>query len=273
MTSRPASTATTAVVSPRVHDGWRAHRLLERNFLVYRRFWKVIFSGFFEPVFYLFAIGVGLGALIGDVVGPGGEPISYISFVAPALLGASAMNGAVLESTMNIFHKLKFGKVYDGMLTTPMKPMDIAVGEISWCLIRGLIYAAGFLVVLLVMGLTEGSLWPLALPVAVLIGFAFAACGMAATTWMKSWQDFDMVNLVTLPLFLFSATFYPLDVYPPTVQAITRLSPLYHGVELIRGFVLGIPDWSMVGHAAFLLVMGAIGLAITRRRLAKLLLT
>jgi lipooligosaccharide transport system permease protein len=90
---------------------------------------------------------------------------------------------------------------------------------------------------------------------------------------MKSWQDFDLVNLVTLPLFLFSATFYPLDVYPPLVQNLTRLSPLYHGVELIRGFVLGVADWTMVGHAAFLLVMGLVGVAITRRRLATLLMT
>ncbi len=82
-----------------------------------------------------------------------------------------------------------------------------------------------------------------------------------------------MVQLVTLPLFLFSATFYPLDLYPPVIQAITRISPLYHGVELTRGFMLGVVDWSMLGHAAFLVAMGLVGLAITRRRLAKLLLT
>ncbi|MFP3915398.1 MAG: ABC transporter permease [Actinomycetota bacterium] len=258
---------------PPIRRRLRADRLLERNLLVYRRLWKVVFSGFFEPVFYLFSIGVGLGALVGGVTGPGGQEVPYPVFVAPALLGASAMNGAVFESTMNIFFKLKFGKVYDGMLTTPMKPMDIAVGEITWCLIRGLLYAAGFLVVALVMGLTRGWMWILALPAAVLIGFAFASCGFAATTWMKSWQDFDMVQLVTLPLFLFSATFYPLDLYPPALQAVTRLSPLYHGVELTRGFMLGVVDISMLGHVAFLVGLGLVGLTITRMRLAKLLLT
>ncbi len=265
--------APTRITPPSVTGGLRAHRLLERNFLVYRRLWKVVFSGFFEPVFYLFSIGVGMGALVGDITVTGGQSVSYTAFVAPALLGASAMNGAVYESTMNIFFKLKFAKVYDGMLTTPMQPMDIAVGEIAWCLIRGLLYAAGFLVVLVAMGLTSGWLWLMALPAAVLIGFAFGACGMAATTWMKSWQDFDLVALVTLPLFLFSGTFFPLDVYPPALQHVARLSPLYHGVELIRGFVLGLPDWSMIGHGAFLLVMGLVGVAITRRRLAALLLT
>ena len=268
-----APTAATRADPPRVREGSRAHRVLERNYLVYRRIWKVIFSGFFEPVFYLFSIGIGLGALVGEVTGPGGQAVPYPVFVAPALLAASAMNGAVFESTMNIFFKLKFGKVYDGMLTTPMKPMDIAVGEITWCLVRGLLYALGFLIVALAMGYTRGSLWIFALPTAVLIGFAFAACGFAATTWMKSWQDFDMVQLVTLPLFLFSATFYPLDLYPEFIQTVTRISPLYHGVELTRGFMLGVMDWSMLGHAAFLFGMGSIGLAITRRRLARLLLT
>src|SRR5690606_2934118 len=108
--------------------------------------------------------------------------------------------------------------------------------------------AGGFLVVAVSMGYVRGGLWILALPTAVLIGFAFASCGFAATTWMKSWQDFDLVQLFTLPLFLFSATFYPLDLYPPLIQNVTRLSPLYHGVELTRGFMLGALDWTMVGH-------------------------
>jgi lipooligosaccharide transport system permease protein len=265
--------APTRLTPPTVSSRSRAHRVIERNLLVYRRIWQVIFTGFFEPVFYLFSIGIGVGALVGEVTGPGGAAIPYRDFVAPALLGASAMNGAVYESTMNIFFKLKFGKVYDGMLTTPMRPADIAVGEISWCLVRGLLYATCFLVVMLVMGLTEGMLWPLVLPTAVLIGFAFASVGMAACTYMKDWRDFDLVNLVTLPLFLFSATFYPLEVYPPVLQAIARLSPLYHGVELLRGFVLGVADLSMLGHAAFLVAMGLVGVAITRRRLTTLLLT
>lgn len=270
MTSRAAPTR---ITPPAVSGRLRAHRVLERNLLVYRRVWQIIFTGFFEPVFYLFSIGVGIGALVGEVPGPGGVPVTYREFIAPALLAASAMNGAVYESTMNIFFKLKFGKVYDGMLTTPMKPADIAVGEITWCLIRGLLYAALFLLVMLLMGLTSGWLWPLALPSAVLIGFAFASVGMAATTFMNDWRDFDLVNLVTLPLFLFSATFYPLDLYPEAIQTVARLSPLYHGVELVRGFVLGVADWSMVGHAAFLVAMGLVGVAITRRRLASLLLT
>jgi len=246
--------------------------MLERNFFVYRRLWLIIFSGFFEPVFYLLSIGLGLGALIGDLTLADGTAVSYAAFVAPALLGASAMNGAVYESTFNIFFKLKYEKVYDAVLATPMKPVDVAIGEISWSLIRGFLYAAGFLVVMAVMGLATSWLAILALPATVLIGFSFAAAGMAATTFMRGWQDFDMVGVVTLPLFLFSATFYPLDVYPPLIQQLTKISPLYHGVELIRGLTLGIPDASMLGHIAFLVAMGIVAAMIASRRIGKLLL-
>lgn len=265
-------TLTTRVLPVPMLTGLRAHRMLERNLMVYRRIWIILLSGFFEPVFYLFSIGVGVGELIGDVRLPDGSPISYAAFVAPALLAASAMNGAIFESTMNIFFKLKYDKLYDTILSTPMKPADIAIGEIATSLLRGGLYAVGFMVVMLIFGLVE-SVWAImAIPAALLIGFAFAAVGMAATSFMRSWQDFDLVNLVSLPLFLFSATFYPLDVYPPMIQNLTRLSPLYHGVEIIRSVTLGLFDWSLVGHVAFLLTMGTIGAIIAARRIEVLLL-
>jgi lipooligosaccharide transport system permease protein len=248
-----------------------ATRMLERSYLVYRRIWFLIFSGFFEPVFYLFSIGIGIGKLVGDVT-VGGQTVKYAAFVAPALLGASAMNGAIYESTFNIFFKLRYGKVYDAILSTPMLPRHIAVGEIAWSLGRGLLYATAFLVVIASFGYV-GSAWAImAIPAAVLIGFAFAAIGMTATTFMKSWQDFDLVNMVTLPLFLFSGTFYPLSVYPHTFQVITRFSPLYHGVELIRALTLGVFDWSILGHVAFLVIMGLTGVFIVAKRLDKILL-
>jgi lipooligosaccharide transport system permease protein len=256
-----------------VRPSRRAARLLERNLLVYRRVWVLILSGFFEPVFYLFSIGLGVGALVGDIELADGRTVGYAAFVAPALLASSAMNGAVFESTFNIFFKLKWGKTYDAMLATPMQPGDIALGEIAWSLFRGALYAAGFMVVMAAMGLMESWWGVLALPATTLIGFAFGAVGMAATTFMKGWQDFDLVQLVTLPLFLFSATFYPLEIYPPLLQRLTLMSPLYHGVALIRGLTLGDLGWSMLGHAGFLVVMGAIGWSIASRRLGKLLLS
>lgn len=252
--------------------GRRARHLLERNLVVYRRMWVVVLSGFFEPLFYLFSIGIGIGELVGDVTGPDGRSVTYAAYVAPALLASAAMNGAVYESTFNIFFKLKYARTYDAILATPMAPGDIAVGEIVWSLIRGALYAAGFMVVMVVMGLMPSWWGILALPAALLIGFAFAAAGMAATSFMRSWQDFDLVQLVTLPLFLFSATFYPLDVYPEWLQWVAQTSPLYHGVSIIRALTLGSLDWTLLGHVTFLVAMGSIGVVIAGRRLEKLLL-
>ncbi len=250
----------------------KASYVLERNFLVYRHLWVLIFTGFFEPLFYLFAARIGLGELVGTVRDGSGTPIGYTVFIAPALLASSAMNGAVYESTFNIFFKLKFGKTYDAMLATPLRPLDIAIGEITWSLMRGAIYAVGFLLVMWVTGLARSPWTVLALPAALLVGFAFAAVGMAATSFMRSWQDFDIVNLALLILFLFSATFFPLSVYPENVRLIAQLSPLYHGVSLIRGLTLGIIEVSLIGHTLFLVVMGATGLTIANRRLSQLLL-
>ncbi len=261
-----------APVLPPVARRGRVRYVVERNLLVYRHAWMVILSGFFEPVFYLLAIGVGIGSLIGDVTGPGGDVVSYTAYVAPGLLAASAMNGAVYESTFNIFFKMKFGKVYDGMLATPVSPRDIAVGEITWCQTRGFLYAAAFLGVMALMGLLSSLMALLALPGAVLIGFAFGAVGMAATTYMRSWTDFDMVQLVTMPLFLFSATFFPLEVYPPAVRPLVQLSPLYHGTTLLRSLTLGTAGWGDLWHVAFLLAMTVAGLVVATRRLTTLLL-
>jgi lipooligosaccharide transport system permease protein len=252
--------------------GARAIRLIERNLTLYRRIWIVLLSGFFEPVFYLFSIGFGVGSMVNEVRLADGRLITYTAFVAPALLASSAMNGAIYESTLNVFFRLKWGKVYDGVLATPLQALDIALGEIGWSQIRGCLYAIGFTVVMTMFGLVTSWWGMLAVPIALLIGFAFAGVGMAATTFMKGWQDFDLIQLVIQPLFLFSGTFFPIDFYPESLQTVARLSPLYHGTELLRAATLGSFDWSVAGHAAFLVVMGSIGLAITRRRFEKLLL-
>jgi lipooligosaccharide transport system permease protein len=250
----------------------RAARLVERNVLGYRRNWMLIVSGFFEPVFYLFGIGYGLGSLIPSVTGLDGRPISYGLFVAPALLASSAMNGAIYDSTFNVFFKLKYAKTYDAVLATPLGVGDVALGEVTWALIRGTIYSVGFVVVMFVFGLIASPWAIFVLPAAMLIGFAFAAVGMSATTFMRAWTDFDYIIMVTLPLFLFSATFYPLTAYPEPIRTIVILTPLYHGVDLLRGLTTGVVGPWMLVHVLYLLVMGGIGLAIVSRRLDKLLL-
>jgi lipooligosaccharide transport system permease protein len=249
----------------------RARRIVERNIVVYRRGWIYLVSGFFEPFFYLLSIGIGLNHLVGGIP-VDGQVVAYTAFVAPGLLASSAMNGAMFDSTFNIFFKLKIAKTYDAVLSTPLGVGDIALGELSWALIRGALYSGAFLAVMAALGYVVTPWAVLCYPGAMLISFAFAAAGMAGTTYMRSWQDFDMVSLAIIPLFLFSATFYPLSVYPGWLQVVVQCTPLYQGVALLRGFDLGDFNWAMLGHVAYLAAMGFIGLSVTARRLARLLL-
>lgn len=250
-----------------------ARTLVERNVRAFRHGWLVLVSGFFEPVFYLFSLGVGLGALIGDIQTSSGQLVEYAVFVAPALMASSAMNGAVYDATFNIFFKLKYAKLYDSVLATPLGPRDVALGEISWALLRGLFYSVAFLLVATVAGVVTSWWAVLAIPAASLTGFAFAAVGMAATTFMRSWQDFDYVQMAILPMFLFSATFYPLSTYPEEWQWVVQVTPLYHGVELVRGLMLGEIATELWVHVAYLAVMGLIGTVFAAHRIERLLLT
>jgi lipooligosaccharide transport system permease protein len=250
----------------------RARMLVLRSALVYRRGWLAFVSGFFEPVFYLLALGQGLGSLVGALPGPGGVPISYAAFIAPGLLAASAMNGAVFDATFSVFFKLRYAKLYDAMLATPLGSVDIALGEISWALLRGGLYSLGFLSVMAAFGLLTSPWALLALPAALLVAFGFASVGMAATSFMRSWQDFDLVQLATMPMFLFATTFYPLSVYPRPIQLLVECLPLYHAVELMRGFTTGVVSWDVFGHLAYFVVMVAVGVVVAARRLHTLLL-
>ncbi len=162
------------------------------------------------------------------------------------------MNGATLDSTFNVFFKLKIAKTYDAVLSTPLGPGDIALGELTWALMRATVYSTAFLVVMAWLGYVLSPWAILCLPAAMCVSFAFAAVGMAGTTYMRSWQDFDKVSLALIPLFLFSATFYPLSVYPGWLQAVVRCTPLYQGVALLRGLDSGVLSWSLLAHAAYL---------------------
>ena len=230
--------------------------LVERHARVYRHTWLILASGVAEPLFYLLSIGVGLGKLVGTVTGPGGQPVSYATFVAPALLASASMNGAIFDSTFNVFFRLKYEKLYDAALATPMRASDVALGEISWALTRGGLYAVAFMLVMLAMGLVHSAWAVLALPAAVLTGFAFAAAGMAATTYMRSWQHFEFVTLASLPMFLFSTTFYPLAVYPRPLQIVVECTPLYQSVSLLRDLTLGVVSPALLWNVLYLALMG-----------------
>jgi len=249
----------------------RAAHIVERNAIVQRRGWPVIVSGFIEPLLYLLAIGFGVGALVGATVVADGHPLRYAVFVAPAMMASSAMNGAIYETSFNFFYKLKYVKLYDAVLATPLGVADIALGEIAWALLRGTLYAFGFIVVMAALGLVMSPWALLALPAAMLIGFSFAAVGTAASTFVRTWQDFDLVLTVLIPMFLFSATFYPITAYPGPLQVIVQLTPLYHGVDLLRSLTTGIIGPSVLLDLVYLIILGVAALAVAATRLQRLL--
>lgn len=234
--------------------------------------WLIVVSGFFEPVFYLLSLGIGFGAIVGTVQTSTGAEVPYAAFIAPALLAVSAMNGAVYDSTWNVFFKLHYAKLYQGMLTTTLGPLDVALGEILLALLRGALYATGFMVIMQVLGLNLAWTAILALPAVLIIAFGFASIGMAITSYLKTFQQMDWVNFIMLPMFLFSATFYPISVYPQAIQWIIQALPLWHGVELIRGFTTGSLTEMVWVHLGYFGLMIAIGIAVTTRRLRKLFL-
>ena len=232
----------------------------------------IVLSGFFEPVFYLASMGIGLGSLIGDVQTSAGVAVPYAAFIAPALLAVSAMNGAVYDSTWNVFFKLNYGKLYEGMLSTSLGPLDVALGEMLYALLRGLLYATGFLIIMQILGLNLAPTAILAIPAVLLIAFGFASLGMAVTSYMKTFQHMDWINFVLLPMFLFSSTLYPITVYPEAVQWIVKAFPLWHGVELIRGFTTGVMSPDMAWHVLYYVVMIVVGLVFTTKRMRALFL-
>ncbi|VVJ20588.1 Efflux ABC transporter [Amycolatopsis camponoti] len=260
------------ILPPGLYAG-RARMLVERSVRVYRNSWLIFLSGAAEPFLYLLAFQLGFGKLVTEVAGPDGRPMGYVAFVAPALLATSAMNGAVFESTYNLFFKLRYAKLYDAMLATPIGPLDVALGEIGWAMTRGGVYAVAFLAIAAAMGLLA-SWWALLMvPAALLVGLAFSAIGMALVTFLKSTAQFDYIALALMPMFLFATTFFPLSVYPEPLQWVVRCLPLYHAIELMRGLATGLLSGSMLVNLAYLLALGALGLWASTRRIAKLLLT
>ena len=248
------------------------NRILHRQVLVFRNSWLAFLTGFLEPVFYLFSIGIGVGQLV-DGFEVGGRLIPYAEFVAPGMLAAAAMNGAIFDSTYNFYHHLKFEKLFEQWLTTPMASRDLVRGQAAWVLVRGGLYSLAFWLVMLAMGMISSWWAVLALPAAGLVTVTFAAVGMAATSFMRSWQDFDYVNLVTLPLLLFSGTFFPVTALPAGLRWVVEVTPLYRGVVLCREPTTGTLTAASAVSVVYLLGLLLVALAVVRRRLDRLLLT
>ena len=244
--------------------------VVERSITLALRNWAAILSGFFEPLFYLAAFGLGVGRAISSIE-VGTETVPYVVFLAPGLLAVSAMNGAVYDATFNVFFKMRFQRLNDGMLSTSLSVWQVATGEIVWSLIRGALYGAGFLIVMSASGLVWSWWAVLALPAVALIALAFASVGMAMTTFISSFQHLDWVQAALLPMFLFSGAFSPVATYPDAVQPVIQALPLYHGVELLRALTVGSVDSSTVWHVVYLAGLSVAGLLLTSIRLERLL--
>jgi lipooligosaccharide transport system permease protein len=269
-TATPAPSGGLATAWSRI---WRARRLVERNVMVYRHQWIIIFSGVFEPIFYLIGIGLGIGGIVQDLTLPDGRQISYVAYVAPALMATAAMNGAVFETIFNVFFKLNFAKIYDGVLATPMGITEIAIGEMMWALMRAALYAAAMFVIMLVFGLILSPWGILTIPAALLVAAAFSAAGLAGTAYLRTVNDFDVpMGLIVMPMFLFSGTFFPVSSYPWFIQVFMQLTPLYHAINLIRGLSLGVVGPAQVWDFVYLVVFFAIGMWIAMRQMERKLI-
>jgi lipooligosaccharide transport system permease protein len=251
----------------------RARRMVQRSMLVYKHTWMVVLTGFFEPVFYLLGIGLGLGSMMPAINGT-----SYAAFVMPGLLAASCLNGAISDAAFNIFFKLHFQKTYDGILATPMAVADIALGEMLWAVTRSTIYAIGFLAVSSALGavlnqpLLAAPWATAALAAAIFVSVAFAAMALCVTSFLRTVQDFDpFMGLLVTPMFLFSGIFFPIAEFPVALQWLVAALPLYHAVELLRPLTGGHPSPGMLGHAAYLAVAGLVAFLVAMRRFERTL--
>jgi lipooligosaccharide transport system permease protein len=242
-----------------------------RNAAMYRRSWKYsILPNFFEPVFYLTAIGIGLGAYITEMGGT-----SYIQFLTPGLIAVAAMHGASFEVTYNIYVRLVFEKTYDGMLTTPVETDDILAGEALWALTRSCLYGGGFFVVAFLFGLVPLPAGLLAVAVVPLTGMLFTAIGLAFTLRIPSIDLFSFYfTLFLTPLFLFSGVFFPLEERLSGAWLwLAEILPLLHPVRLSRAAFAGEFGWMALWDLAYILGLSALLFLWTRRTIRRRLTT
>jgi lipooligosaccharide transport system permease protein len=241
--------------------------MVERNLMIYRHTWLLLVAEILEPVLYLGSIGVGIGALVGHIPGLGGTSVRYPEFVAPALLATAAMNGAMNETAFLMYTRLTVDRVYEPILATPMTARQVGLGEAAWAVLRGLVVASAFLLIVTALGLIASPWAILVIPGAVIIGFAFAAAGLVVVTYIRGWADFQNVQLFMLPMFLFATTFYPLGVYPRPVQIVVECLPLYQAIELLRQPALGHVGPGLLLPVVYLATMGLVALSWGLRRL------
>ncbi len=258
----------------KVDISWRFIRVWQRNLTVYRASWKINFlPPFLEPLFYLIAFGVGFSGLIGPI-NYETRQVSYISFIAPALVAINIMNNAFFENTYGSFVRMYYQKTFEAMMSTPLNADEIIIGEIVWGATKSLIGTAIMLVVISFFGLVSYPAALLILPVAFLGGIAFGAVGMYFTGLVKTIDLFNLpVFLFVTPMFLFSGTFFPLSGLPVWAQQVALALPLTHLVNVVRALNYGTFNGDVVAGLSYLTVFSLIILPLAlfkmQRRLIK----
>ena len=237
--------------------------------MIYRRSITPLLSSMVEPVLYLLSIGIGVGVLVGTVPG---VHVRYAAFVAPAILATTAMNTAMNQTSFGVFSRIKNERTYDAIVPTPLSVTDIALGEVLSAVIYAVLSSASFVLVMAVLGLVSSPGILLAIPGAILIGYAFAAAGLAVTTYLRDFSDFQLIQLVMLPMYLFATTFYPLTTYPAPLRPLIEVLPLYQSIQLVREPALGAFTLSSLVPVVYLIAFGTIALGIATRRMARMLL-
>ncbi len=251
----------------RLRSAWH---VWQRNATIYRRTYKFnVLPNFFEPLFYLLAMGLGLGSYLTRVRG-----VDYIDYIAPGLVATAALYGSSFEVTFNCFVKMNFGKVYDAVATTPLTPEDIALGELLWATSRALIYGTIFAVVASFFGVVHSWL-VLLLPLAIaLVGMMFSVMGLTYCTLVPLIDYFSYYwTMYVTPMFLFSGIFFPLDRLPDWLQTVAWFVPLHQAVNLMRALTLTGDVGAALEAAAWIAVVTAVlftlPLNLMRRRLIK----
>lgn len=218
----------------------RTFHVVEHNALVFRRVWRgTIMSSFFSPLFFLAAMGLGLGSFVNrGAGGVGGVP--YIDFLAPGLIAAATMQTAAFECMYPILGRIMWDRIYDAMLATPVRVADVLAGEVSWVLLRVLVVSTLFWFVMVLFGVAHTWLSVLVIAAAALNGLAFATPILAFTAVQRRDSGFAVIGrFVITPLFLLGGAFFPLSKLPLLLQALAWVTPLAHGVALCRDLVLG----------------------------------
>lgn len=234
-----------------------ASRLWRRNVLAYSHSWQInILPNFFEPFFYLLAIGFGLGRFVDEISG-----VEYARYIAPGLAAVSTMYGGSFEVTFNVFVKLHFERIYDAVIATPLSPEDVVVGELMWSVTRSLLYGLPFTVIAGLFGLVDS--WAIVfMPIAaIVVGFCFSMIGLTFTAFIPTIDLYSFYfTLFITPMFLFSGIFFPIDTLPGWAQPLAWLSPLFHAAALFRELfgVGGTDPLAALGHLAWLVGLGLI---------------